>query len=78
MNSDKYEYIKELKGWINGLNNEMNNRYDELIEILKGNVQIPKGCPSKESMAEMLLREIGKKLDEVNGMYDIVKKKIYD
>jgi len=62
--------------WLNALNSATNDSLEEAGNILTGSKKISKDAPSKESEAELVLRQIKKKLDEVIGAYDLILESI--
>lgn len=77
---DKLEEIyKRLMSWVDALNNAVNaERLEHLLKIMKGEVELLDEQQSKASAAEMEIRGIEKKLDEVNAAFKDLKKAIWE
>lgn len=75
--SDFEEAYKRLKSWADSLNNVVEGSYDEIKDALNPETKLPKGCPSHASLAELVLRQVKKKLREVNGAVEDVEKAIW-
>ncbi len=71
------ESYKRLRNSIKVLARTVESHYDEIKEALDPNSKLPQeGCPSHESMAELIYRRVKKKFVEVEGAVSDVEKAI--
>ncbi|MEW5843742.1 MAG: hypothetical protein AB1775_10805 [Bacteroidota bacterium] len=66
------EASKNLVQWLDSLSNVTRDRIEQAQNILNDSNEHPMGAPSRESGAELVLREIGNKIDEVLCAYDML------
>ena len=55
------EALKNLDSWVKALAYETERVIPVVKRTMAGEVELPQGCPSKASMAEMELRQVKKK-----------------
>jgi hypothetical protein len=72
------EAVKELKGWTQALLTTIDDSTAEAKAVLTGDNPNPAGAPSRESMARLVIGQIGKKLREVNGLYEELTEAVKD
>jgi hypothetical protein len=70
------EAYDELVNWTRSLLRVVEENRAEIEEILTGASELPSGCPSHGSLAELAFRGVHGKLVEVNGFVKIVRRKI--
>ena len=75
---DREEKLKNLQNWVYALADVTEDIIPQIRKTLEGESELPENCPSKESMAELMLRGIKKKLDEVNEAYKMVYDSIFN
>ena len=74
--SEWEECYKRLLNWSKVLARTVESCYDEIKEALDPNSKLLEGCPSHESMALLVYRQVEKKFDEVEAAVSDVKKAI--
>lgn len=74
MDKGMQDKLNNLRQWVGSLSHVVNDILPQIEETLNGKSKLSKGCPSKESMAALELRQIEKKLSEVVAAVDDVKK----
>lgn len=70
--------MQRLKSWAKSLENSTEHTYAEIHKILDSQDALPSGCPSRGSLAAMAFRNIEKKLDEVNGAAQDIRKRLLE
>lgn len=74
------EAYKRLTTWTASLNMDVQSEtFDYLRQILyDDNIKLPDNCPSRASLAQMQIRGIEKKLDEVNAAFKALEDAIWE
>jgi uncharacterized protein Yka (UPF0111/DUF47 family) len=66
--------FEQLNSWSRALVNSMPGTIDLVQKILKSRKPLPKGCPSRGSLAVMQFGDITKLVEEVEGACDRIRK----
>ncbi len=69
MDKDLEQALKRLKDCSQSIANQMDGVCSQIQDVFENKITLPDGCPSKQSMAAMIFREIDQSLDEVNAAY---------
>lgn len=64
------ELAEELRIWVDALASKVESLVPQARAVLEGNDPHPMGAPSKESAAELILRGIGKRIEDVMAVHD--------
>ncbi len=69
--------FNELNSWSKALVISVEDTLPSIQHALQSNEPLPVNCPSKASLAEMELRQIQKKLSELNGIYKLIHEHLF-
>ncbi|CAN5569369.1 hypothetical protein BH10PLA1_BH10PLA1_09640 [soil metagenome] len=61
---------KRLESWTKTLLNHLQNQYPQFRSVLNGQAKMPDGCPSKEALAEIVLKQISDDIIEIKGAFE--------
>lgn len=70
--------LNELQKWSKSLALTTEEVPDYIKKALYENEPLPDTCPSRASLAELELRAIKKKLNEVNGIYQMIHDHLFE
>jgi hypothetical protein len=73
MDKQMQEKLERLRSWSDTLARKVVDVLPQMESTLNGNTRLPENCPSKESAAELELRDIKGALDEVNAAFAAIK-----
>jgi hypothetical protein len=71
--NDKFE---ELERWIDVLNDTVKGHKQEIIDTIDGKIKLLDAFPSKESQAELVFRQIEKRMLDVISCASDIRKEI--
>lgn len=67
------ERFQQLESWTNAFMNTVKDTIPEMRRILEGQTELPDDCPSKESMAQMVFRQVEERFSEVENAMKLVR-----
>jgi len=70
--------LKNLDDWSKSLSNAIQIYSPQIIEALNKDIPLPEGCPSRASLADLVLGKIYEKLSEVNASYKYLNDCIWE
>jgi hypothetical protein len=72
------EAATRLESWTKTLLNHINSGYPQVREVLNGKSDLPHGCPSKESLAELCLREFKSDIVEITAAFKDMSEAVWE
>ena len=77
MNKTMRNNFKRVRDFTSSLAYKVEHVLPEMEDTLNGKSKLPKGCPSKEAMAGLSLREIESQLVEISSAVADIKKALH-
>lgn len=71
------EAYERLRSWSQTLRNTIENNLPQIRNALTSDEPLPENCPSRASMAALILRQIKQSFDEVKGCIEDIEKQIW-
>ena len=61
---------ENFRMWLNALDSAADDTIPQVQDLLDGKIELPEDSPGKEQEAELYLRDISKKIDDVLSSFD--------
>lgn len=70
--------LNELQHWADSVGRQTTAMIPQVRDAIDENTSLPEGCPSRASMAVLILDQIGKPISEVTGIMEMVRKHLFE
>jgi uncharacterized protein (DUF2342 family) len=79
MKDEKLEtLLNELEGWSKSVGRQAIAMIPQVRDAIEKDTSLPEGCPSRASMAALILSQIEKPVSEVTGIMQMIREHLFE